>query len=115
MAAEKLDLPGKTFDYIILSDLAGYMSRKQSVQANATELKSLEQRINERRNCRTLRENDQPANDQQHQDHRRHPPPLALPEERQQIAEDPHPFYKVLEKTHCTLLAATLPLSFSTT
>ncbi len=50
----------------------------------------LKQRIDKRCYGGALSENDQPTEKQQHQNHWRQPPPLALPEEHKKFPHDTH-------------------------
>ena len=60
----------------------------------------LEERVNERRNRGTLRQDQQNAKDQHYQNHREQPPTLVPPEERQQLARNPKASSCNLQQVH---------------
>src|SRR5712692_5813996 len=65
---------------------------------------SLEQRIDERRNRRALRQDEQHAEQKQHHNHRHHPPAFIAQQERQHIARNPQtPLHHSKEAHHSSL------------
>src|SRR5215469_13906267 len=71
--------------------------------AEARRLVQLEQRVNERSNHRALRQDQQHAQQQDHKDHRQHPPALVARKERNQFSRDAEPPLRNLNEPHTAI------------